>query len=221
MNYFGHAVVSRQVGDSRHPDAVDSGHVGSAGYALGAMLPDFASMCGSRIDRADAPALAAGIDLHHRTDAVFHQLPAVVALMRELHQRLCHAGCGRGPARAVSHIGVELLLDGVLVEDAECRRLYLEAIDHSGAAVIWRDEHGRDRFATLQQRLRHYGVPDDLRRPGAVTERLLRILAPRPLLAPTASDASIIGAEIAAYQSRVVVAAATVLRGVYAGLALH
>jgi acyl carrier protein phosphodiesterase len=223
MNFFGHAVVSQHVGPPRSAGplavAAEGGAlVGTPGYALGAMLPDFASMCGGRLDRAEEATVAAGIALHHRTDAVFHTLPVVVALMRELGARLHEGGCGRGPARAVSHIGVELLLDGVLVSDPGCRQLYVEALAHSAASVVWRDAEDPARFTRLQGRLRTYGVPDDLQRPAAVTERLLRVLRGRPRLAPSASDAVVIGAAIADYQRRVTVAAEAVLRGVYAGL---
>ena len=81
------------------------------------MLPDFATMSGARLAEAhDDAGVTLGIALHHRTDGAFHHLPPVLALMRELDDRLERAGCARGPRRAVAHIGVELLLDGVLVE---------------------------------------------------------------------------------------------------------
>jgi hypothetical protein len=234
MNYFGHAVISRLLGGSTDGRSGGDGaepapfafthaeHIGTAGYALGAMLPDFASMCGGRIEGSEDPQIAAGIDLHHRTDAVFHHLPPVLALMRELEERLRTAGCSRGPTRAVSHLGVELLLDGVFVHQAADRALYLAAVVRAradAAALRWREAEHVERFDTLLARLEHYGVPDDLQHSSSVTERLLRILGRRPLLAPQGADASIIDAALAAYQPRVTVAAATILRGVLAALA--
>ena len=107
MNFFGHAAVA-------------TWQAAAPGRTLGAMLPDFATMSGARLSTTtpspDAE-VASGIDLHHKTDGVFHQLPVVLGLMRELDERLAHGGCARGPRRAVAHIGVELLLDGVLVEE--------------------------------------------------------------------------------------------------------
>jgi hypothetical protein len=213
MNFFGHAMVSRQVGV--RPAAE---FAGNPGYALGSMLPDFASMCGGRIAGAADPAVAAGIELHHRTDAVFHRLAPVVALMRELAARLRTAGCTRGPTLAVSHVGVELLLDGVLVEDSEGQRLYVDALDYSGASVAWQEPLDGDRFGVLHERLRQHGVPHDLGRPQAVTERLLR-LQRRPRLAPSAAEAVMIGVAIAEMQPHVQIAAESVVRDLYAGLA--
>ena len=104
MNFFGHAAVASWSSDS--PAVV-----------LGSMLPDFATMSGARIanDGAHEPAIGRGIDIHHKTDSVFHQLPVVTGLMRDLDTLLEERSCARGPRRAVAHIGVELLL----VEDVE------------------------------------------------------------------------------------------------------
>ncbi len=214
MNYFGHAAISRR--------ASGAAEAGGAGFALGAMLPDFASMCGARIDDSADAEISAGIAFHHRTDAVFHHLPPVLALMRELEAKLRGAGCSRGPTRAVSHLGVELLLDGVWVGEAADRQLYDDALARaavSSASLRWREPEHPARFAQLLERLTHYGPPDDLRHASSVTERLLRILARRPLLAPQGDDASIIAQALVAYQPRVAVAAPTVMRGVLAALA--
>jgi hypothetical protein len=185
------------------------------------MLPDFATMIRTRLaERGEASSnaeVAAGIALHHATDAAFHVLPAVTALMRELDDRLLHHGCARGPRRAVAHIGVELLLDGVLVDDPAYRDAYTRALAHD-AAIAWRDPAGAPRFGQLLERLRAYGVPDDLRRPDAITERLARILAHRPLLAPSPDDLRAIRSSLVEYQPRVAVAAEAVLRGTRAVL---
>lgn len=149
---------------------------------------------------------------------MFHRLPVVVALMRELDERLERAGCARGPRRAVAHIGVELLLDGVLVGDTAYRESYLAGLAHDAAGVRWRDPGDDARFAVLLARLRSYGVPDDLRRADDIAARLQRMLAHRPLLAPSASDLVAIRSSLAAHQPRVEVAADTVLRALRAGL---
>jgi hypothetical protein len=204
VNFFGHAAVASWSSDE-------------AGVALGAMVPDFEAMAGARIAAAEDAAVAAGIELHHRTDAAFHRLPAVTALMRELDERLAARGCARGPRRASSHIGVELLLDGILVDDPGYRAAYTRALAQD-AAIAWRDPEGAPRFARLIDRLRAYGVPEDLRRPEAITQRLARILGPRPLLAPSGEDLRAIRSALIEHRPRVVVAAEAVLRAVRAAL---
>ena len=175
MNYFGHAAVASWSAPVE------------AGAVLGAMLPDFCGMCGARIAAADEAVVAGGIALHHATDAAFHRLPAVTGLMRELDEQLHRAGCARGPRRAVSHIGVELLLDGVLIDEPGYRAAYLAGLGHR-PALRWREAEGGARFAALLDRLRDRGVPDDLRRPDAVAARVHRVLAHRPLLAPSPGE---------------------------------
>lgn len=200
MNYFGHAAVA-------------SWSSPAPGTVLGAMLPDFATMVRARLADAVDADVAAGIAHHHATDAAFHGMPAVLGLMRELDERLAALGCARGPRRAVAHIGVELLLDGVLVGEAAYREAYAGALAYDPAGVRWRDDDGPPRLATLLDRLRAHGAPDDLRRPHAITQRLHRMLAHRPLLAPSQADLAAIERALAAYQPRVEAAADTVLRG--------
>lgn len=205
MNFFGHAAVA-------------SWSEAASGALLGAMLPDFAGMCGAHLAETPDPAIARGIALHHRADAVFHQLPVVLGLMRELGARLDAAGCARGPARAVSHIGTELLLDGVLVADAEPRAAYLAGLAADPSGVRWREDDGATRFARLLARLRAHGVPEDLRAVDAICLRLARVLGGRPRLAPSVDDLHAIRGALAAQQPRVAVAAEAVLRALRAGL---
>src|SRR5688572_19138971 len=94
------------------------------------MLPDFATMCGGRIDSAATDEVTRGITLHHATDAAFHTLPVVTGLMRELDGQLADRACARGPRRAVAHVGVELLLDGELTDEPAYRAAYLAGIAH-------------------------------------------------------------------------------------------
>jgi hypothetical protein len=163
--------------------------------------------------------VAAGIELHHATDAAFHTLPVVTGLMRELDDSLLARNCARGPRRAVAHIGVELLLDGVLVDNATYRDAYTRGLAHDASpAIEWREPGDDTRFAKLLERLRAYGVPDDLRKPEAITHRLGRMLAHRPLLAPSGDDLRAIGASLAEFQPRVTVAADTVIRALRAAL---
>jgi hypothetical protein len=206
VNYFGHAAVASWSAPAE-PGAV-----------LGAMLPDFCGMCGARIAVADEVTVAGGIALHHETDAAFHQLPAVTGLMRELDEALGRAGCARGPRRAVSHIGVELLLDGVLIDEPGYRAAYLAGLAHQ-PALRWQEPEGSARFAALLDRLRDRGVPDDLRQPEAVAARVHRVLANRPLLAPSSGELGAIRDALAAFQPRIAVAAETIVRALRAALA--
>jgi acyl carrier protein phosphodiesterase len=199
VNFFGHAAVASAT--SSEPGAL-----------LGAMLPDFATMCRGRLATPEDEAVARGIELHHACDSTFHRLPAATALMRELDERLARGGCARGPRRAVAHVGTELLLDGVLVETSRYRDAYTSGLAHDAAGVRWRDEGDGERFAMLLARLRTYGVPDDLRRPDAIVQRLHRMLAHRPLLAPSPSDLEAIRRGLVEHQPRVVVAADTIMR---------
>ncbi len=205
MNYFGHAAVASWV-------------AASSDRTLGAMLPDFAGMCGAHLGEPSDPEIAAGIALHHATDAAFHALAPVAALMRELDEQLARLGCARGPRRAVAHVGIELLLDGMLVGDATYRAGYVAALACDPARVVWRDADGPARFGVLIDRLRGYGVPDDLREPAAITSRLARVLGPRPLLAPSPADLRAIGKALVEQQPRVAIAAEAILRGLRATL---
>lgn len=206
MNYFGHAAVASWSAPTE------------PGVMLSAMLPDFCGMCGARISAPDEEVVAGGIALHHATDAAFHRLPAVTGLMRELDEALRRANCARGPRRAMAHIGVELLLDGVLVDEPGYRAAYLAGLAHQ-PALRWRDPDGDARFTVLLDRLRDRGVPDDLRRPEAIAVRVHRVLAHRPLLAPSPGDLGAIRDALAAFQPRIAVAAQTIIRALRAALA--
>lgn len=161
------------------------------GERLGSALPDVAGMGRFRLARAsdghgDCP-LQAGIRLHHRTDDVFHGHRWFVARQAEVHDDLTTAGFSRGPALACAHVGVELLLDGVLLGDrptAEVVHGAFAAIDDLrdplGALVEPASE------ADWQAHLTRFtggGAVDGLDDPVEVAHRLQRILARRPRLA--------------------------------------
>lgn len=191
MNFLGHAKV-----------ALWSAH--SPELVLGAMLPDFASMAGVRLRTVEGEALAAGVQLHHRTDDVFHALPTFIALMQDTIDRLTALGVARGPARAVGHIGVELLIDGELAQETSVGNAYLGALD----AWLGLPEHalGSTEQAPLQRlarRLVAYGIPYDYERPEAVTARLANILAERPRLALDGAARELVGKTLPYVQGEV------------------
>ncbi len=198
VNFFGHAAVA-------------SWRVGRGGLPLGAMLPDFSTMCGARVASTPDAEVADGIALHHATDKAFHTLPVVMGLMRELDQRLERGGCARGPRRAAAHIGVELLIDGVLIDNEEYCDSYILGLEYE-APIEWRNEGDDLRYGALIARMRGYGIPKDLKRPESITHRLSRMLGHRPLLAPSPSDLSTITISLLEHKPRVEVAVDTVLR---------
>lgn len=204
VNFFGHAAVA-------------SWHADDGGWLLGAMLPDFASMIGARLDAQPDPRLAAGVAHHHATDAAFHHAPAVVGLMRDAEARLTARGVRRGPTRAVAHVGVELLLDGVLTRDGGYRASFAAGLAHPGP-VAWTHGDGDLRFAQLLERLRAAPPPTDLDRGAGVARRLDRILGHRPRLAPTPAERPAIVDVLDALAARVAVATPTVLTQVRAAL---
>lgn len=208
VNFFGHAAVASW--DARAAPA----------FVLGAMLPDFASMIGARLGAQTDAEVARGVDLHHATDAVFHRAPVVLGLFREAEGRLRDRGVRKGPMRAAAHVGVELLLDGVLAREPGHRDAYAAGLA-AEAAIVWRDGEGAARCAALLARLRGYGPPDEAgpAAGAAVARRIERALAGRTLLAPDAAEREAIAAVMDELAARVAVAAPAVLMQVRAGLA--
>lgn len=173
MNFFGHAHVAIARTDA-------------APFVLGAMLPDFASMSGARLAPIEHPELAAGVALHHRTDDAFHTAPAFVRLCERWGGELDARGLSWGAARAVAHVGTEMLLDGFLLDDAPTRDAYLRAlaaIEEPLRSSVRVSGAGAERFPAVLDRIRAHGLPDFYRDPIAVADRLIRILASRPRLA--------------------------------------
>lgn len=174
VNFYGHAWVAMR------------GPAG-CGVVLGAMLPDWAGMLRARLEQVRDPELAAGVALHHRTDAAFHASPGFVRLLADAAAALRERGVERGPARGAAHVAVELLLDGSLSERAEDGERFAAALDAAArpdvrAALTWRGD-GAARFARLPARLRQGGVPGVYRDPRQVAERVAWALGSRPRLA--------------------------------------
>ncbi len=115
VNFFGHALAASWRG--REP-----------AFALGAMLPDFAGMCGMRLDAALDAETAAGVDYHHATDRVFHMLEPFARATAGIAEQLMARGVPRGPARGAAHVGFELCLDGALLEQEGAARAYETAL---------------------------------------------------------------------------------------------
>src|SRR5262245_43231273 len=175
MNFFGHAVLAAWRDDARP-------------FVLGAMLPDFATMIRARPPATVDPAIAAGIEFHHQTDEAFHRSPAFLELSQAALGWLRARGVGRGSARAVAHIGVEMLLELPLSRDARGQRAYLGALDGAGddglgPRVRWATAEEPIRFERLRQALLARGGVTDAVASDVVAERLARALSARPMLA--------------------------------------
>lgn len=207
MNYFGHALVA-------------SWHGRGARFALGAMLPDFATMLGARLVGADDPEVADGVQLHHATDRVFHGLAPFARAQAAIAAELVARGLPRGPARGVAHVGFELSLDGALLDQPGGARAYLDALAAGDAAPAprWSDPGAAARWSAMRARLAGYGVPVDYGVPERVAERTRRVLSRRPLLALDERGARLVRAAMPAIAARAAAAAPAVLEGLRAGL---
>lgn len=161
-----------------------TGAAPSSDIAIGAVLPDLASMAGARIDRARLPGpVAEGVLVHHRTDEAFHGHPWFVDALRNDVTVLEAAGLPRGAARASAHVGAELLLDGVLLEDDDVAVALGQAVDALDLAQLGDlDDQQRERWAMLFDRMRGGMSRSVYASPEAVAERLRHLLARRPRL---------------------------------------
>lgn len=194
MNFFGHVVVARWFEDDPR-------------YVLGSMLPDFASMSGTRLGSVTQPQVAAGVALHHRTDDAFHAAPSFLHLMRLAREALEAQGVAWGTARAVAHVGSELLLDGVLLTQHPAEP-YVGALH--AAEMLTREhqlgESFRDQgagFKELLARLRDVGPPLAYQDPQQVALFLERALARRPRLCFQPDDRERVAEVLTALQPEV------------------
>lgn len=195
VNFFGHAAVASW----RRRDA---------GYVLGAMLPDLATMIGARPPAVSSDDLDAGIRFHHETDRAFHGSDTFRFLERRARQDLQAHGLRRGSALAAAHVGIELLIDAQLSSNADAREVYLRAIEHgqtraARTSILWQEPVFSDRFEGLCAVLA--GHRDDLQSPTPqrVARRLARALAGRRRLAVNERGERIIAGWIAATQCAV------------------
>jgi len=175
VNFFGHATVA----------GWQSSH---SGFVFGAMLPDFAAMCGNSLREVLDLEVRAGVDLHLATDHVFHRAPMFVDLCNRSVECLFSRGVKRPSARAAAHAGVELMLDGALSADLVARANYLSALyagesEEMAEKIKWRDPWLRSDWCRLLAILRSADFPQGYRETDFVVERLVNILSHRPRLA--------------------------------------
>lgn len=195
MNFFGHAALATQHFESAAP-APSATEL--AKLCAGAMLPDFVGMLRLGRPRVQDEVLARGVAFHHRTDEAFHDLPPFLRLSRAAFAWLSERGLPRGPARAVAHIGVEMLLDEPLAEDARARAAYRSALALSLDGLLDFDAPGQlGRLVELQialgERARGARNPS----PELVAERIRRTLAGRPRLQTDDAGQALLGEWVA------------------------
>jgi hypothetical protein len=178
MNFFGHAVVAAAI--SPQPEV-----------ALGAMVPDFFAMTGRPCTASADGALGRGIALHHATDHHFHGHVIFTDLQRRSFAFLEARGVDRGPARAVAHFGVELLLDVGLAAEPDARSGYLGALAASplDVVLVGCTDSERSNVEAVRLRLLAFGVDLHEAADTLLAERIIRVLARRPRLALAHNDA--------------------------------
>lgn len=181
MNFFGHAALAADHMSRVNPPP-DAGELGR--LCLGAMLPDFVGMLRLGKPQVTDEALARGVSFHHRTDHAFHDLPSFHELSRQTFAWLAQRRLPRGPARAVAHVGIEILLDEVMARDAAAREAYLLALAVPLAEALRFDAPGDlERLQTLRRNLSERAATQLQPTAELVALRIRRTLDGRPRLA--------------------------------------
>jgi hypothetical protein len=180
VNVLGHTHVA----DRLRPD--------DAAHALGAVLPDLATIAGVRLQTPLSSslqrAITDGVACHPAADATFPSLAPVRSGVAALRRDLLAAGLPTGPARAVAHVGYELLLDGTLVgtpTEHAYRRALTGAADATDAIAIAHRARWRAFVDRITANAHHALRYDDV---GWVADRLVAVLDHRPRLRLDAGD---------------------------------
>lgn len=187
MNLGSHIAVATKI-ESDSPE-----------FWLGAALPDLGSIGRFRLlGVSDNLDVTRGIALHHQTDDVFHKHSWFTERQRRLRTMLLDAGVGRGAARAIAHVGPELLLDGALLLEPTGQtglRTQIEAaldsivsLQRQLGSLVLDDSDG---WIQHLSQVSAWGTPTDYHDPNAVAQRLHRILGRRPRLRMEPNDIEI------------------------------
>ena len=204
MNLVGHVAVALE----------PEGPPPSTEFLVGCMLPDLAAIARVRVARPGGD-LGEGVAFHHASDAVFHESDWFRSANRALRDTLVDAGVDSGPARACSHAGVEMLLDGRLVTDPvidTCARATLDAVS-TGASALG-PLAPEDARAAWIERLRMIGGSlDPARYQDArfVAERLHRMTSGRRRIELRAEQIDTVTTALRAFQPAIAHAAPAVL----------
>jgi hypothetical protein len=209
VNLVGHIAVALDPDEA--PPSTD--------FLVGCLLPDLAAIARVRVARPDG-ALGDGVAFHHACDTVFHESDWFRDANRALRDALLEAGVDSGPARACSHAGVEMLLDGRLVDEASVdasARVALAAVRTEASALgALAPPAARDVWV---ERLRMIGASLDPVRyqdPVFVAERLHRMTSGRRRIELRAGQVGAVTASLRQFQPRIADAAPDVLADVRA-----
>ncbi|HET7541680.1 MAG TPA: hypothetical protein VFK05_17520 [Polyangiaceae bacterium] len=211
MNFFGHALLAQR-------DEVARGPI-RAEFVLGAMLPDFASMLRARPPLSTFAPLSAGVSFHHRSDDAFHGSQAFLEFSRQAAAFLSARNVARGTARAVAHVGVELLLDAAFAHESGANEAYLSALSCAPTEAVqrslqWHTDDASDRFQHLCHTLRSRGRFQVNPESETVAQRLRVILQSRPRLAMDEHGLSVVREWVESARSQITSAAPQLLREV-------
>lgn len=185
MNLGGHIAVAAKL--SSRPDVW-----------LGAALPDIGAMGRFNLlgDKPDGE-IAEGIALHHATDDLFHGHEWFKAHQANLFEALSKAGVRRGAAKAVAHVGPELLLDGELlahpVMNSQISAGMERLIPNVDRVELLVQLEKRASWRGHLERVASRGAPTFYGDPHQVAVSLQRILSSRPRLALDRSQVNLIG----------------------------
>lgn len=214
MNFFGHAALA-------------AGHFGGAGLppdalarlCTGAMLPDFVGMLHLGRPQVRDDALALGVAFHHRTDHAFHDLRSFHELSQRTFAWLSERRLPRGPARAVAHVGIEMLLDEVMAQELTARAAYLAAlVVPLESALSFEAASDLERLETLRRTLFERATPHRAP-PEVVAQRIRRTLEHRPRLATDDAGEALLREWVQAARPWVAAAAPGLLAALQAQLA--
>jgi hypothetical protein len=210
VNFFGHAVVA-----ARSDPA--------PAFVLGAMLPDFSLMLRVRSPITEHPQLLRGIAFHHRTDEVFHGLPTFAALTQDARIWLSEHGLARGSARAIAHVGVEILLDITLRTDEAAVAVYRAALlagsnQGLGGQLAWHGELDIDRWEGLRQLLLERSSQPPFVGADQLAQRLERALHGRPRLELAATDRPIVATWVDSARAGIAAAVPELIGQLWRGL---
>jgi hypothetical protein len=175
MNFYGHAFIAER----ERPDPA---------FVFGSMLPDFEGMAHVRVRDVASETVRDGVACHHVTDHAFHTCPTFVGCCARSVEMMTADGLPRGPARAVAHVGLELLLDGFIVRTYGPSPMYLDAL-RTGHAMLRDgtlgliDASNTPALMDMLSKLIDFGPPRANDEPSQITGRLVRMLRERPRLA--------------------------------------
>jgi hypothetical protein len=180
MNYFGHVALASEFSSS--PE-----------FLLGSMLPDLGSIIHVPTPHCASERVARGVRFHLLTDDEFHKAEAFRSEVESTRRTLELMGLRKAPARAASHIGVELTLDAVLGRSALHQLAFKCALTVAGprglaAHLQWTSETAPERFETLRLRLLERSACRDFFAKDRLADRLVYALSRRPRLALSTTE---------------------------------